>query len=400
MNVKERFLQYVVIDSGSSETSGTHPSTDRQWNMARLLEKELREMGVENVWVSPTAYVYGEIPANAEGQPAIGLIAHMDTAPAVATGPVHPRSLLYQGGEIQVGVGVVMKPEEFESLRRHVGHELILTDGTTLLGGDDKAGIAEIMTVCEYFLTHPEAKHGKICIGFTPDEEIGEGADDFDLARFGADFAYTVDGGGAGEYECENFNADAAVVEVKGFNIHPGSAKDKMKNAAKIAMEFHSLLPAAECPEHTEGYEGFYHLCEMSGDESGARLQYILRDHDGGREEARREMMRACETFLNRKYGEGTVKVTLRESYRNMKEVVDRYPQVTERALEAIRAAGDEPRVVAIRGGTDGARLSWEGLPCPNLPTGVYNMHGVMEYASVNEMEKSVQALIHLLTAR
>lgn len=379
MNVKERFLNYVVIDSGSSETSGTHPSTERQWDMARLLEKELKEMGAENVRVSPTCYVYAEIPANVPDQPAIGLIAHMDTAPAVPTGPVHPRCLVYAGGELDVGNGVVMKPEEFECLKRHVGHELIVTDGTTLLGGDDKAGIAEIMTLCETFLTNPDLKHGKICVGFTPDEEIGEGAD---------------------EYECENFNASSALVEVKGFNIHPGSAKDKMKNASKIAMEFNAMLPAAECPEHTEGREGFYHLCGMQGDESGAVLQYILRDHDAAKLETKEAMMLAAEAYLNQKYGAGTVRVTLKDSYRNMREVIDRYPEVTQRALDAIRSAGDEPQIVAIRGGTDGARLSWEGLPCPNLPTGGYNGHGLMEYVSVPEMEKCVKVLLHLVTAR
>ena len=400
MNVKERFLNYAVIDSGSSETSGTHPSTERQWDMARLLEKELKEMGAENVRVSPTCYVYAEIPANVPNQPAIGLIAHMDTVSAVPTGPVHPRCLVYSGGELNVGNGVVMKPEEFECLKRHVGHELIVTDGTTLLGGDDKAGIAEIMTLCETLLTHPDLKHGKICVGFTPDEEIGEGADDFDIKGFGADFAYTVDGGGVGEYECENFNASSALVEVKGFNIHPGSAKDKMKNASKIAMEFNAMLPAAECPEHTEGREGFYHLCGMQGDESGAVLQYILRDHDAAKLETKEAMMLAAEAFLNQKYGAGTVRVTLKDSYRNMREVIDRYPEVTKRALDAIRSAGDEPKIVPIRGGTDGARLSWEGLPCPNLPTGGYNGHGLMEYVSVPEMEKCVQVLLHLVTVR
>jgi len=237
-------------------------------------------------------------------------------------------------------------------------------------------------------------------VGFTPDEEIGEGADDFDVKGFGADFAYTVDGGGVGEYECENFNASSALVEVKGFNIHPGSAKDKMKNASKIAMEFNAMLPAAECPEHTEGREGFYHLCGMQGDESGAVLQYILRDHDAAKLETKEAMMLAAEAFLNQKYGAGTVRVTLKDSYRNMREVIDRYPEVTQRALDAIRSAGDEPQIVAIRGGTDGARLSWEGLPCPNLPTGGYNGHGLMEYVSVPEMEKCVKVLLHLVTAR
>ena len=399
MNVTERLLQYVAIDSGSSETSQTHPSTDKQWDMARLLEKELKQLGAENVRVSDTCYVYARLPANAEGQPAIGLIAHMDTAPAVPTGPVHAKVIRYQGGTLTVGNGAAMDPEEYVSLKRHIGHELVVTDGTTLLGGDDKAGVAEIMTACEYFLTHPEVKHGTICVAFTPDEEIGEGADDFDVDGFGADFAYTVDGGAAGEFECENFNACSAKVTVKGFNIHPGSAKDKMRNAAKIAMGFAALLPPWEAPEHTEGREGFYHLCRMEGDEEKATLVYILRDHDRAKFESRKAYMTQCAEMTNARYGAGTVTLELRDSYFNMKEIMDKHPEVCERALNAIRAAGEEPVVVPIRGGTDGARLSFMGLPCPNLPTGVYNMHGVLEYASVPEMEKTVETLLALCRA-
>lgn len=399
MTVKERFLRYAAIDTGSSETSGATPSTEKQWELARLLEAELKEMGAQNVRLSDTCYVYAQIPANREGQPAIGLIAHMDTAPAVATGPVKPRCLIYQGGVLEVGPGAAMDPEEYQSLKRQAGQELIVTDGATLLGGDNKAGVAEIMTACEIFLTQPELAHGKICIAFTPDEEIGQGSDHFDLPGFGADFAYTVDGGAAGEYECENFNACSAAVTVHGFNIHPGSAKDKMRNAGKMAMEFAALLPPAECPEHTENREGFYHLCEMRGDETLAQLRYIVRDHDGEKFQRKKEYLRACAALMNTRYGEGTVEVDLRDSYRNMKEIIDQHPEISRRAMAAIRFAGDEPREIPIRGGTDGARLSFEGLPCPNLPTGVYNMHGVLEYVCVPEMERSVQMLVKLCQA-
>lgn len=397
MSVKERFLRYVAIDSGSSETSGTHPSTVKQWDMARLLEKELKELGAQEVRVSDTCYVYAVIPANKEGLPAIGLIAHMDTASAVATGPVKARSVIYEGGDLEIGHGVVMKPDEFDSLKKHVGHELIVTDGATLLGGDDKAGIAEIMTVCETLLSHPEIPHGKICIAFTPDEEIGEGSDDFDIPGFGADFAYTVDGGDAGEYEYENFNACGATVTVHGRSIHPGSAKNKMRNASRIAMAFAALLPDSETPEHTEGREGFYHLCQMEGDETLAQLKYILRDHDRARFEARKVTMQQCADFLNARWGEGTVELALKDSYYNMGEIIQKHPEITRRALEAIRAAGDEPVCVPIRGGTDGARLSYNGLPCPNLPTGTYHMHGVMEYVSVPEMERCVNMLLNIV---
>ncbi|MDD3409538.1 MAG: peptidase T, partial [Eubacteriales bacterium] len=265
-SVKERFLRYVAIDTGSSESSAAHPSTEKQWTLARLLVDELKAMGVTDAHADAHCYVYGSIAANCEGQPAIGLIAHMDTATGVATGPVHARCVTYQGGDLEVGSGMVLRAAEYDCLKRHIGHELIVTDGTTLLGGDDKAGVAEIMAACERLLKDPAIKHGKICIGFTPDEEIGEGADLFDVASFGADFAYTLDGGATGEIECDNFNAASARVKVRGFNIHPGSAKNKMRNAAQMAMEFARLLPEHERPEHTEGFEGFFHLMHMEGD--------------------------------------------------------------------------------------------------------------------------------------
>ncbi|MBQ8149927.1 MAG: peptidase T [Clostridia bacterium] len=400
MSLKERFLRYVAIDTGSSEESGLHPSTDKQWELAKLLEGELREMGAQNVRLSDTCYVYAEIPANVENQPVIGLIAHMDTAPAVATGPVHARSLVYQGGDITLDSGVIMRADENESLSRHIGHELIVTDGTTLLGGDNKAGVAEIMEIAARLIARPEIPHGKVCIAFTPDEEIGEGADHFDVPGFGADFAYTVDGGMLGEVECETFNAAACRVIVHGFNIHPGAAKNKMRNAAKIAMQFHGMLPPAEAPEHTEGREGFYHLCSMKGDETEAQLVYIIRDHDRTAFESRKARVTAIGGYLHALYGEGTVDVQLRDSYYNMKQELDKHPHVMQRALDAMRACGVEPVVSPVRGGTDGARLSYMGLPCPNLSTGGYNFHGVLEYVSLPEMEKMIDVLEEVVRAK
>lgn len=400
MSLKERFLRYVAIDTGSSEDSGQHPSTDRQWTLARMLEQELKDMGADRVRLSDTCYVYAEIPANVEGQPAIGLIAHMDTSSAVATGPVNARVIHYQGGDIALGNGIVMKQSEYQCLNRHVGHDLIVTDGTTLLGGDNKAGIAEIMELAKHLLSHPEIPHGKVCIGFTPDEEIGEGADHFDVKDFGAEFAYTVDGGALGEVECETFNAASAKIIIHGFNIHPGAAKDKMRNAAKIAMQFAGMLPASEAPEHTECREGFYHLCAMKGDETEAQLAYIIRDHDRAKFESRKERMQHIGAYLNGLYGEGTVEVHLRDSYYNMKQELDKYPHVMQRALDAMRTLGIEPETPPVRGGTDGSRLSYMGLPCPNLSTGGYNFHGVMEYVSLPEMEKMVDVLVEVVRAR
>lgn len=400
MTVKERFLQYVAIDSGSAEGSETHPSTAKQWDMARLLEKQLQEIGASKVRVSPECYVYAEIPANAENQPAIGLIAHMDTVPCVPTGPVHARSIVYMGGDVEVGNGVVIRANQYDCLSRHIGHELIITDGTTLLGGDDKAGIAEIMTVCETLLAHPEIKHGKICIGFTPDEEIGSGADAFDVPGFGADFAYTVDGGTPGEFECENFNAFSAKVVIKGFSIHTGSAKNKMKNAARYAAEFAAMLPESETPEHTENREGFYHLENIQGDVNEAVLDYIVRDHDWTLFEKRKAFLRSVADYMNGKYGADTVALSMKDTYYNMKEKIDEHPQIVERIEAAMRTMGEEPVSLPIRGGTDGARLSYMGLPCPNLPTGAYNVHGYMEYVSVPEMEGITKMLVELVRAR
>ena len=400
MTAKERFLRYVAIDTGSDPNSGVHPSTEKQFTLARLLEQELNELGAEGVRVSEHCEVYASFPANTPDQPAIGLIAHMDTSPSVSTGPVHPHCVSYTGGYLPVGHGMVMKPSEYPSLLRHVGHELILTDGTTLLGGDDKAGIAAIMAACEILNNTPSLKHGKICIAFTPDEEIGHGVDTFDVDGFGADFAYTVDGGQIDTLSYECFNACSAVVTVTGINIHPGTAKNIMKNAALIATEYAALLPPAETPAHTENHEGFYHLGEIRGDESKATLKYILRDHDRARFDARKNMMHAAAKLLNTRYGADTIAVSLEDSYNNMRDAIDKHPAVVTRALDGLRAIGEKPRVEPIRGGTDGARLTELGLPCPNLPTGAYNVHGVMEYVSVPEMKKATQLLLEIVKAR
>ena len=400
MDVKQRFLRYVAVDTGSCEASESCPSTEKQWTLLRMLVDEMKAMGIADARVDEHGYAYGSIPATIDGAPAIGLIAHVDTVEGVPTGPVHARAIRYEGGDIVLtdALGGVMRDAAFESLRAHKGMELIVTDGTTLLGADDKAGIAEIMTACERLLAEPTRPHGKVCIAFTPDEEIGRGADLFDVPGFGADFAYTVDGGGLGEIEYENFNAASARVEVKGFNIHPGSAKNKMKNAARMAMRFASMLPDSETPEHTEGYEGFYHLVSIAGEEERAEIRYIIRDHDAERFEARKRRMQAICDYLNGECGAGSFTLTLRDSYRNMKEALADHMDVVERAEAAHRLEGVEPRCVPIRGGTDGARLSFMGLPCPNLSTGGHNGHGVMEYACVPEMEKMTNVLVRLIT--
>ena len=394
MDVTERFMAYIALDTTSDENSPSCPSTERQWTLARLLEKEMQALGIQDVRVDESGYVYGQIPANVANAPAIGLIAHMDTVDAVPGSPMHARRVRYEGGALLLNPekGIRMTPEE-----KHVGKELIVTDGTTLLGADDKAGIAEILTFCEYVLAHPEEKHGKICIGFTPDEEIGRGADRFDVAGFGADFAYTVDGGCVDEIEYENFNAAAAKILVHGYSIHPGSAKNKMRNAARLAMAFNAMLPANEIPECTEGYEGFYHLCAIRGEEQEAELTYIIRDHDRQKFEQKKDRMRKIAAYLNDQYGENTFELHLKDSYYNMREKVEEHPEVIARALDALRAAGMTPRCVPIRGGTDGARLSFMGLVCPNLGTGGYNGHGVYEYACVEEMETLVEALKKLI---
>ena len=394
--VRERFLRYVQVETTSCEENACCPSTPGQKTLGEMLARELREMGVKDARMDAHGYVYGTIPAKgAEERPAIGLIAHMDTSDAVK-GPTKPRVIpAYEGGPIRLENGLEI--DGFDFLPSLKGQELIVTSGDSVLGADDKAGVAEIMALCER-MTAPDAPdHGRICIAFTPDEEIGRGADLFDVKGFGADFAYTVDGGALGELEYECFNAASCRVRVRGISIHPGSAKNQMVNASLIAMEFAGLLPPWERPEHTEGYEGFYHLTSMSGDEEAAELRYIIRDHDNEKFENRKRTVLEIAEYLNRRWGDGTVSVELRDSYRNMKEIVGQHPEILERAKRAFLDNGVEPAVCPIRGGTDGARLSFEGLPCPNLSTGGYNFHGRKELIPVPAMEKMVDVLEALL---
>ena len=396
MTVLDRFLKYVRVETTSCEENEQCPSTPGQKALGAMLAEELRDMGIADAEMDGHGYVYATIPAkNGAGKPAIGLIAHMDTSDGVK-GPTDPQIIRnYDGNAIPLKNGIVI--EGFDFLPGLKGMDLVVTAGDSVLGADDKAGVAEIMTLCEK-MTAPDAPdHGKICVAFTPDEEIGRGADLFDVERFGADFAYTVDGGALGELEYECFNAASCKAAVHGVNIHPGSAKNQMKNASLIAMEFAGMLPAWERPEHTEGYEGFYHLMGMRGDEEQAELQYILRDHDAGKFEKRKETVLRIGEYLNGKYGAGTVEVTVKDSYRNMKEIVEQHPEILDRARKAFLDCGVEPAVQPIRGGTDGARLSFMGLPCPNLSTGGYNFHGRKELIPVQAMEKMTEVLEKLI---
>ena len=401
MNVTERFLKYVVVDTQSDENSETVPTSAKQKVLGQMLAEELAEIGLENAHMDDKGYVYGWLPATpgCEDEPCMGLIAHMDTAPSAPGANVKPRLVKYEGGDIVLNeeLGLVMRAKEHESLKGNVGKTLIVTDGTTLLGADDKAGIAEIMTAAEFLLT-TRMNHATLKIGFTPDEEIGRGADKFDVAHFGADYAYTADGGAIGEIEYENFNAAGAKAVFRGLNIHPGSAKGKMVNSQYIAMEFQSLLPAAQKPEYTEGYEGFIHLTDMEGEVEQSTLRYIIRDHDMEKFQEKKALMEAAAEFINRKYGEGTVELTIRDSYFNMKKCIEPCMHIVEKAKRAMADAGMKAVEVPIRGGTDGARLSYEGLPCPNLCTGGENYHGRFEYIPVEDMEKCVKMLVGILT--
>ncbi len=395
MRAHERFLKYIQFDTASDDKASGCPSTPGQWTLGRALADEMRALGIHDARIDERCYVYGSIPANVENAPAIGLIAHMDTVDVAPATPMNARILRYEGGDIPLdeGAGIVMRAAEFPDLEGHIGHDLIVTDGRTILGADDKAGVAEIMTLCERLLSDPSIPHGKICVGFTPDEEIGQGADFFDVAGFGADFAYTVDGGALAEIEYENFNAASATVTVNGRSIHPGSAKDKMKNALLMAMAFNAMLPPAEIPAHTENYEGFYHLNELNGAEEKATMRYIVRDHDRQKFEARKRTLERIADFLNERYGAGSFELTLRDSYYNMKEKILPHMHIVQRAMDAMRAEGYEPRAVPIRGGTDGARLSFMGLPCPNLSTGGMHFHGRYECADIQEMDAVVNIL-------
>lgn len=394
----ERFLHYVSFDTQSKDDEEQVPSTEKQRVLAEVLKRELEEMGASDVRMSENGYVYAVIPATTDKPvKALGFISHMDTAPAMSGTDVRPRIVEnYGGGDIVLNEEkqIVMRVKDFPGMADCVGKDLIVTDGTTLLGADDKAGVAEIMEMAEFFLSHPEIPHGKICIGFTPDEEVGRGADFFDVEGFGADVAYTVDGGPIGELEYENFNAASGKVEINGRGVHPGSAKGSMINALLVGMEFQSLLPVFENPMYTEGYEGFFHLDQFRGDVESAHMEYIIRDHDREKFEKKKELFEAAAAYLNRKYGEGTVVVKLKDSYYNMKEKID--PEnlyLIDIASEAMKALGIAPQVTPIRGGTDGARLSYMGLPCPNLCTGGYNFHGKYEFIPVQSIDTMVEIL-------
>ena len=396
-SVTERFLKYVSFDTKSDEFSETCPSTEKQKLLGAYLVEEMKAMGIQDAFMDENGYVYGTVPGD-PSLPTIGLIAHMDTSPDASGADIKAKIVEYTGGDVLLNEkkDIWLREEDYPSLKNHVGKHLIVTDGTTLLGADDKAGIAEIMTAAEFLLT-ARMNHATLKIGFTPDEEIGRGADLFDVKGFGADYAYTADGGPVGEIEYENFNAAGATVEFQGLNIHPGAAKDKMVNSQYIAMEYQSLLPAMEKPEHTEGYEGFIHLTDMAGEVEKSTLRYIIRDHDADKFQAKKQVMAEAADTLNRKYGGGTVKLTIRDSYFNMREKIEPVMYVVDRAKNAMQAAGLEPREVPIRGGTDGARLSFEGLPCPNLCTGGENYHGRFEFIPVEDMEKCVQMLKNIL---
>lgn len=399
MRAYERLIRYAQVYTTSDPDSQTCPTTARQFDLAYKLVEELKNIGVSDARVDEFCYVYGTIPAThgCEDKPAIGLIAHMDTAPDASGENVKPMlHENYDGCDLTLPGGTVLSVKKFPFLSAMKGETLITSDGTTLLGADDKAGIAEIMTAAER-LIGSNIPHGKICIGFTPDEEVGSGADRFDVPGFGARYAYTVDGGDVGGIEYENFNAASAVVEIKGFSVHPGESKDTMINASNVAFEFHGAIPAMERPEHTAGREGFYHLTDMSGDVSSAKLEYILRDHDAAKLEYKKEIMYHIADCLNGKYGEGTVAVTIKDSYQNMAEMIKPHFHLVETASEAIRMVGLEPEMVPVRGGTDGARLSWMGLPCPNLGTGGFNFHGTAECITAERMDKAVEILLNIV---
>ena len=401
--VLDRFLRYVSYDTQSKEEEEAIPSTSSQLALAKLLRDELTQMGATQVRMDDHGYVYAKILSNtSRSVPALGFIAHMDTSPALSGRDVKPQLVKnYDGGDICLNhdLGIVLSPADFPELLEYKGQTLVTTDGTTLLGADDKAGAAEIMSMAAWLLAHPEKEHGDICIAFTPDEEVGRGADLFDVDGFGAAGAYTVDGGALGELEYENFNAASARLTIQGSSIHPGSAKGRMKNAILIGMEFQSLLPAFENPMYTEGYEGFYHLDHMEGNVEQAVLEYIIRDHDREKFEKKKVFFQQAADFLNQKYGENTVQPVIRDSYYNMREVIEPHFYLVERAKAAMEELGITPRIAPIRGGTDGARLSYMGLPCPNLCAGGHNAHGKYEYVSVESMERIVELLVRLARA-
>ena len=399
--ILDRFLRYVSVDTQSNEESETQPSTDKQLNLLRMLRDELQALGVEAT-LDEFGYVMASIPSNLDKDvPAVGFIAHVDTAPDASGANIKPQIIeKYDGGEIPLkGVpGLALKPAEFPEMLHYLGQTLITTDGTTLLGADDKAGVAEIMDAVQYVVEHPEFRHGKICIGFTPDEEIGRGVVKFDVPRFGADYAYTMDGGEVGELEFENFNAASAKIHIQGCNVHPGYAKGKMRNAIHIGQELNAMLPVLSRPEFTEGYEGFFHLISFKGSVEEADFAYIIRDHDRAKFEARKEMMQKVTDFINSKYGSGTATAVVKDQYYNMREQVEPHYHIIDKAVKAMEMAGVKPKIQPIRGGTDGANLSFKGLPCPNIFAGGLNFHGKMEFVPLESMEKASAVVLNIIS--
>ena len=399
MDLKERFLKYVSFDTQSDESSTTFPSTDKQLVLLRHLKEELETIGLTEVSMDKYGYVMATLPASKgyENAPVIGFISHVDTAPDMSGANVKPHVVEnYDGRDIRLGDDCWLRVEEFPELAFFKGHTLIHTDGTTLLGADDKAGVAEIVTAMEWLVAHPEVKHGKIRVGFTPDEEIGRGVDYFDVQKFAADFAYTMDGGMEGELEYENFNAAGAKIQIAGRNVHPGMAKNKMINAIDIACELNAMLPAEQRPQFTEHYEGFFHCVGIKGSVEEAEISYIIRDHDTDKFEQKKQLMWDVVNFLQRKYGEKHLTLTLKDQYYNMRKMVEPHPQLIEKARRAMIEAGVKPQVKPIRGGTDGSRLSFMGLPCPNLFTGGMNFHGRYEYVSLTTMNRAMNTIINL----
>ena len=400
-NILDRFLRYVAVDTQSCEESESQPSTEKQLTLLAMLRDELRALGVE-AELDEYGYVMGRIPANTDKPvPKLGFIAHVDTAPDASGAEIKPQIIKdYDGGDIALkGVpGLFLRPSEFPEMLAHKSKTLITTDGTTLLGADDKAGVAEIMDAVQYIMAHPEFKHGEIRIGFTPDEEIGRGVVKFDVKKFDADYAYTMDGGDLGELEFENFNAAAATIRIQGRNVHPGYAKGKMKNAMRIAIELNGLLPVEQKPEYTEGYEGFFHLIGFNGTVEEATISYIIRDHDMDLYEHKKAVMQECVDFINRKYGEGTAVATIRHQYYNMRKEVEPHYHVVEKAVKAMEMEGIKPKIQPIRGGTDGANLSFMGLPCPNIFAGGLNFHGKMEFVPLESMEAASRVIRNIIS--
>ena len=397
----DRFLRYVAVDTQSNEESETQPSAAKEWNLLKMLRDELQALGV-TVNLDEYGYVMATIPSNIDKPvPAVGFIAHVDTAPDASGENVKPQIIPnYDGGAIDLkGVpGLRLKPEEFPEMLHYVGQTLITTDGTTLLGADDKAGVAEIMHAVQYMVEHPEFKHGPVKVGFTPDEEIGRGVVKFDVKRFGADFAYTMDGGEIGELEFENFNAASAKIHIQGRNVHPGSAKGKMRNAILIGQELNGLLPVEQRPEYTEGYEGFFHIISFKGTVENADFAYIIRDHDRTKFEAKKKLMAQVVDFIDVKYGAGTATLEMRDQYYNMREQVEPHYHIIDKAVKAMEMAGIKAKIQPIRGGTDGANLSFKGLPCPNIFAGGLNFHGKMEFVPLESIEKASEVILNIIT--